>query len=78
MSHPITSHDPHNERAEDSKFAPKKSMVLRSMSHAAHTFPEFKSIRKQFEGINSTKKNSTDKSIRRHTAKTKALMGKSA
>jgi len=49
---------------------------MKTMSHAAHTFPEFKELRKQFQGINATKKGSIEKSIRRHTAKSKALRQK--
>ena len=50
---------------------------MMKQSHAVHNFPEFKELRKQFQGINATSKSSTEKSIKRHTAKHKALMGKS-
>lgn len=50
---------------------------MKKMTSAAHSFPEFKEARKAFEGINATSKSSIEKSIKRHTAKHKALMGKS-
>lgn len=46
---------------------------MNKMSPIAHSAPEFKELRKQFQGINSTTKGSVEKSIRRHGSKTKAL-----
>lgn len=43
------------------------------MSPTAHNAPEFKELRKMFSGINSTKSKATEKSIRRHGSKSKAL-----
>ena len=38
-----------------------------------HNSPEFKELRKTFQGINSTTKGSVEKSKRRHNAKQLAL-----
>lgn len=49
-------------------------MELRKTHPVIHTAPEFKKLRKVFQGINSTSKGSVDKSVRRH--KSKALKNK--
>ena len=38
-----------------------------------HNSPEFKQLRKSFQGINSTSKKAIEKSKRRHSSKLKAL-----
>lgn len=43
------------------------------MSPTIHNNPEWKQIRKTFQGINATTKGSIEKSKRRHDSKQKAL-----
>lgn len=46
------------------------------MSPIIHNSPEFKELRKTYQGINATTKGSIEKSKRRHTAKHLALTKK--
>lgn len=46
---------------------------MRKPNSFMHTSKEFKELRKSFQGINSTRKGSFEKSVRRHNSKAKAL-----
>ena len=47
--------------------------MLKKMSPTVHNRPEFKEVRKAFQGINSTPKIAREKSIKRHEAHAKVL-----
>lgn len=51
----------------------KVTDLLPKMSPTVHTRPEYKELRRNFQGINATTKGSIEKSQRRHNAKQLAI-----
>lgn len=73
MSHPIPGHDYTERHEEESKSEynarRRKALGHKVMSPVVHNRPEFKEVRKAYQGINSTPAKAKAKSIARHKSK---------
>lgn len=80
MSHPVPSRDYSEQtRGESDKQYNKRralGMKLKVTAPVIHNSPEFKELRKTYQGINATTKGSVEKSKKRHESKLQALKNK--